>query len=64
MSKYSKYSNGYFAPHQNPEVVDFQTALQLARRLGGGKVIADYYWDKYQKVLLVTFISNNKGEEI
>lgn len=60
----SKYSNGYFAHHQNPEVVDFQTALQLARRLGGGKVVADYYWDKYQKVLLVTFISKDESDEI
>lgn len=56
------YSNGYFANHQNPQVVDLKSALQCARQEGNseGKVVCDYLWDEKLLALLVTFCSNNK----
>lgn len=61
----NKFSNGYFANHQNPEVVDLRTALHCARQAGNteGKVVADYLWDGELLALLVTF-SNDIDDEI
>ena len=61
----TKYSNGYFARHQNTEVVDLNSALQCARQAGEteGKVVADYLWDEELLALLVTF-SSDRGDEV
>lgn len=61
----TKYSNGYFANHQNPEVVSLEAALHCARQRGKaeGKVVADYLWDGELLALLVTF-SSDRGDEV
>lgn len=55
-----KLNNGYFARHQNPQIVDCPSALRIARQAGSqqNKSIVDYMWNEDHKILLVTFSNN------
>ena len=60
----TKYTNGYFARHIDPKVVNLQAALRSAREEGSreGKVVADYLWDEDLLALQVTFSDDEEDK--